>query len=99
MRIMLEAEALINTANNAKYSCTAVIGESVLFFGGQGQDRQISQLTPFGLIRIGALPFTFTQGTCLVIESQLFLGFTVNQEYSCWSRLAVLNSESCENLI
>ena len=98
MRMMPETEA-----SGHVLSCTVVIGEAVLFFGGQHQTNQISQLTPLGLIRIGTLPFSFDHGTCLVIDSQLFLGFPGNMEgqyHSCWSRLAVLkSSESYENFI
>ena len=80
-------------------SCTVVIGKAVLFFGGWFEDRQISQLIPLGLIRIGTLPFSFEEGTCLVMDSQLFLGFPRYQHKSCWSRLAVRNSESCQILL
>ena len=102
MRMMPETEARWKL-DGVKYSCTVVIGKAVLFFGGLIQTRQISQLTPLGLIRIGTLPFVFSfHGTCLLMNSQIFLGFPrlpYNQnENSCWSRLAVLNSEGCEIL-
>ena len=80
MRMMPDTEALF------KFSCTVVIGKAVLFFGGEYEKRQMSQLTPLGLIRIGTLPFTFNIGTCLVMGSQLFLGFTFFHQRSCWSR-------------
>ena len=67
-------------------SCTVVIGKAVLFFGGMYQTRQISQLTALGLIRIGTLPFAFYWGTCLVKDSEVFLGFPMWQPKKCWSR-------------
>ena len=70
--------------DETKYSCTVVIGETVLFLGGDYLKRQISQLTPLGLIRIGTLPFTLDGGTCLVMGSQLFLGFGRYYEETCW---------------
>ena len=83
MRMMPDTEATIE--NETKHSCTVVIGEAVLLLGGLVQDRQISQLTPLGLVRIGTLPFSFYVGSCLVMDSQLFLGFP-SYETSCWSR-------------
>ena len=96
MRMMSETEIV---SPNLKFSCTVVIDEAVLLFGGNFQVRQISQLNPFGLVRIGTLPFSFIRGTCLVMDRQLFLGFPYRQYQSCWSRLAALNSESCEIFI
>ena len=92
MRMMPDTEALV-TNYEKKYSCTVVIGETVLFFGGEPLSRQISQLTPIGLFRIGTLPFAFERGTCLVTDSQLMLGFDWYHRNSCWSRLAFLNCE------
>ena len=82
---MPEAEAIFDD-HGLKWSCTVVIGETVMFFGGEYQERQISQLTPLGLIRIGTVPFSFRIGLCLVMESQIFLGFSHMQTKSCWSR-------------
>ena len=88
--MMPETEAKFYTM---KYSCTVVIGKTVLFLGGMYEQRQISQVTPLGLIRMGTLPFTLNEGTCLVMGSQLFLGFggteywgTAPNINSCWSR-------------
>ena len=78
--MMPETEAIY------EYSCTVVIGKTVIFLGGEFQQRQISQLTPLGLIRIGTLPFVLREATCLVMGSQLFLGFGDNHRRSCWSR-------------
>ena len=83
--MMPETEAIFFN-NGDQFSCTVVIGRAVLFFGGEVQSRQISQLNPLGLIRIGTLPFAFNYGMCLVMGSQLFLGFTWAHENSCWSR-------------
>ena len=94
MRMMPDTEALFDL-EGFKYSCTVVIGETVLFFGGMYQKRQISQLSPLGLLRIGTLPFPLIGGACIVGNSRIFLGFPEDDYYSCWSRLAVLNSESC----
>ena len=69
-----------------KGSCIVVIGEAVLFIGGWSESRQISQLSPLGVIRIGTLPFSFGDGTCLVMRGQLFLGFPSLHKTSCWSR-------------
>ena len=87
---MNETEAITGDME-PKFSCTAVIGEAVLLLGGIFEDRQISQLSPLGIIRIGTLPFSFAGGTCLVMGSQLFLGFPAplgNElaKKSCWSR-------------
>ena len=68
------------------HSCTVVIGATVLFLGGAVQANQISQLTPLGLTRIGTLAFPLNAGTCLVMGSQLFLGFDLFNQKSCWSR-------------
>ena len=100
MRMMPETEAIWDASDGRvsdigrgiKLSCTVVIGETVLFFGGWMQLQQISQLTPLGLIRIGTLPFSLEFGTCLVMDSQVFLGFTRSQNRRCWSRLVVLNN-------
>ena len=86
MKMNPETEAIFH--EDIKYSCTAVIGKAVLFFGGERQYRQISQLTPLGLLRIGTLSFRFDLGTCLVMNNQLFLGFIFGQDKNCWSRLA-----------
>ena len=59
------------------YSCTVVIGKTVLFFGGFYQPNQISQLTPLGLVRTGTLPFALLEGICLATEYRLILGFGV----------------------
>ena len=85
MTMMLETEAIFDS-RGYKYSCTVVIGKTVLFLGGHNEDRQISQLTPIGLIRIGTLPFTLDRGTCLVMDSQLFLGFESYNSNICWTR-------------
>ena len=84
---MQDAEAIFNY-NGEKFSCTALIGRTVLFFGGYHETRQISQLTPLGLLRIGTLPFAFYKGTCLVMENQLFLGLAdfEKNDKNCWSR-------------
>ena len=84
MAMMPETEADI--LSGSEYSCTVVIGQTILFFGGCVQSRQISQLTPVGLMRIGTLPFELTYGTCLLMSSQLFLGFHIYNTRSCWSR-------------
>ena len=86
MRMLPETEALFDAATGDKYSCSVVIGEAVLFFGGRYQKRQISQLSPFGIIRIGTLPFTLESGICLVMGSQLFLGFSLIYDNKFWSR-------------
>ena len=83
--MMLETEALFYY-NFGKRSCTVVIGETVLFIGGHYEDRQISQLSPLGLIRIGTLPFSFISGTCLVMDNLIFLGFPDIHRSNCWSR-------------
>lgn len=83
MKMMPETEAKFDSERK---SCTVVIGKAVLFLGGLRQPRQISQLTPFGLIRIETLPFPIVAGTCLVMGSQLFLGFSHSNPRSCWSR-------------
>ena len=83
--MMPETEAIFVSAG-FKYSCTVVIGKTVLFLGGEYELCQISQVTPLGLVRIGILPFALYEGTCLVIGSQLFLGFDFNIEKTCWSR-------------
>ena len=67
-------------------SCTVVLGKTVLFIGGSGEPNQISQLYPVGLIRIGTLPFSMCEGTCLVMNQQLFLGFGYYNRRSGWSR-------------
>ena len=85
MRMMLETEALVRH-DGYKFSCIVVIGETVLFLGGVFENRQISQLTPLGLIRIGTLPFKLGRGTCLAMGSQIFLGFGLDNRKSCWSR-------------
>ena len=76
MRMMPETEARFDDFVHVKWSCTVVIGDAVLFFGGRYQPRQISQLTPLGLIRIGTLPLSFNEGRCLVKDSQIFLAFS-----------------------
>ena len=88
MRMMPETDAEENSKYflSLKYSCTVVIGKTVLFLGGQYEEHQISQLNPLGLIRIGTLPFQHDKGTCLVTGSQLFLGFGSTNTNRCWSR-------------
>ena len=83
--MMLETEAIFSYSVG-KYTCTVVIGEAVLFIGGMWEVRQISQLSPLGLIRIGTLPFALDSGTCLVMGRQLFLGFSHHHKNSSWSR-------------
>ena len=83
--MMPETDAKFDHSGD-KYSCTVVIGKTVLFLGGLYELRQISQLTRLGLIRIGTLPFTFFGGTCLVMDSQIFIGFGRRKRNSCWSR-------------
>ena len=85
MNMMPQTEAIFDSFGY-KYSCTVVIGKTVLFLGGFYENRQISQVTPLGLIRIGILPFALDGGTCLVMGSQLFLGFGRYYEETCWSR-------------
>ena len=86
MAMMAETEAIFSDSHGYRYSCTVLIGETVLFFGGMYEKHQISQLTPAGLIRIGTLPFAFTNGACLVMGNQIFLGFGESNEKNCWSR-------------
>ena len=83
--MMAETEAQV-WRFNVVTSCTVVIGEAVLFIGGGLEERQISQISPLGLIRIGTLPFPLYKGTCLVMGSQLFLGFSNEDENGYWSR-------------
>ena len=83
---MPETEAEFYPERGFKSSCTVVIGEAVLFFGGMLQTRQMSQLTPSGIIRIGTLPFTFHSGSCLAMENRLFLGFPAYHGNTSWSR-------------
>ena len=99
MALMQETEAMrfevtysmylnvYRTVSFGTVSCTVVIGQSVLFFGGMYEKNQISQLSPLGLIRIGTLPFLFMNGACLVMDSLLFLGFVhPDNTKTCWSR-------------
>ena len=92
MSLMKDTEALF-TVPDRRYSCAVVIGATVLFFGGLIETSQISQITPLGLMRIGTLPFRLQEGSCLVMGSQLFLGFESISDRICWSRLSVLSSE------
>ena len=85
MPMWAETEAIFDEGT-AKSSCTVVIGSTVLFLGGYRYDRQISQLTLVGLMRIGTLPFGLIQGTCIVVGGTLFLGFGGYNRRSCWSR-------------
>ena len=91
--MMSETDATIIGSSKADFtsrsfyqSCTVVIGATVLLLGGSFEKNQISQLTPLGLTRIGTLAFPFDAGTCLVMGSQLFLGFGSQNENICWSR-------------
>ena len=90
--MMPETEALYDYCEpwpkeGSKNSCTVVIDKAVLFLGGYYEQRQISQLTPLGLIRIGTLPFNnYIQGTCLVMDTHLFLGFNYPLSRRCFSR-------------
>ena len=86
MPLMPETEAIITPYSVFVASCTAVIGKTVLFFGGNVQISQISQVTPLGLMRIGTLPFQFREGSCFVNGSQLILGLEDDDPLSCWSR-------------
>ena len=81
-----EADLLEDYNSGLRKSCTVLIGETVLFFGGDAQTSQISQLTPLGLMRIGTLPFGLEEGACLVMGRQLFLGFGRMNKKTCWSR-------------
>ena len=83
-----------------QYSCTLSFGNTVLFLGGSDHsgytfNQQISQVTPYGLFRIGTLPFELTRGVCLATAGKIYLGFGVDhsltgQRYwqlkGCWSR-------------
>ena len=84
IRMMPETEANLNRSD--KFTCSVLIGKTVLFLGGWFRNNQISQLNPLGLMRIGTLPFVFYQGTCLVIAAKIFLGFEYLDTKSCWSR-------------
>ena len=91
IRMMSETEAFFQIYDTTMVpSCAAVIGKTVLFFGGINLFNQISQLTPLGLIRIGSLPFFFRKGTCIVMGSRIYLGFgdsyDLDDYKSCWSR-------------
>ena len=98
MAMMPDTEAMFRPDEDQKYSCTVVIGETVLFFGGYYLSNQVSQLTPIGLMRIGTLPFGLKEGTCLVMDNQLLLGFETRNKRSCWSRLRFLKSEILNNV-
>ena len=95
--MMPNTEAIYSSFN--KYSCIVVLGQTVLFLFGNHESSQISQLTPLGLMRIGTLPFAIRTGTCLAMDSHVFIGFGAytheRTARTCWSRLTSLTFEIC----
>ena len=68
-----------------RYSCTVLISKGLYFLGGtQSQARQISRMTPRGLLRVGNLPehdiiessiYSYQGGNlqCPVVNNKLFI--------------------------
>ena len=76
----------LSDMNGITWFCSLLIDDSVILFGGIESSSQISQLYPWGLSRIGTLPFKFKQGRCLNWESVIYLCFDINARSTCYKR-------------
>ena len=55
--------------------CPLIIGSTLFVFGGEVESNQISQIYPWGIHRIGTLPFDFIGGRCHHFNDVVYLCF------------------------
>ena len=67
--------------------CPLLIGDTVVLFGGRDEPTQIAQLYPWGLRRVGTLPFKFQPGRCLSWNNAIYLCFGHLFGSTCYKRL------------
>lgn len=66
-------------------SCSVTYRGNFFVFGGQREDRQISQLIGCSLERVGSLSFDFFVGACTVVkEESIYLCFDYYDAKQCY---------------
>ena len=64
-------------------SCSVLVGNRMLIFGGTIENRQVSVVYPWGVYRIQALPFRFHGGQCHFTNNTVHLCFDGYADKSC----------------
>ena len=67
-------------------SCTILVSNIMLIFGGKTRQRQVSVVYPWGIHRIQALVFPFTSGSCHFSNNTVYLCFDLHQQNLCRRR-------------
>ena len=69
-----------------EFSCTILVGNRMLIFGGLIEKTQVSVVHPWGIHRIQTLPFPFQYGTCTLTDNTIYLCFDSDATKSCRKR-------------
>ena len=67
-------------------SCSVLVGNRMLIFGGLTKTNQVSVVHPWGIHRIQTLPFPFTFGKCMLKNNTIYLCFDTIATQSCRKR-------------
>ena len=79
-------KAQIYEDSNNGGTCSVMIENNLVIFGGITEKRQISVIYPTGIYRLQTLDFEFYEGRCVYQDGAVYLCFSVDMQDSCMKR-------------